>query len=494
MHEFYRNVDVVAAPMQASTGLKIKVAEALAAGAPLVAHAHAMEGFPAREPLHQLASFAEMANALATLSFERGPLRALAASSRLVNAQVRASVSTAFDETRRRLALRNGAAMLIVAPAAALDPQSLLYDHLGAVINFLCAKTQVEIFLTGPKPRRTRLDVLGDFGVRRRQFVHPELFAYWGEVPPETFSPISLAGSAGHANIRRAYMMTDDVGAAALRTASLAQVFVRADAIQISGGGASVLIDALRQTSSVVVIGSAAIGRWRGRPGVQTAVTAPFRREGAFTSLALRASRDARPSLAVLVARPGDPLARQIEMFCERLSVGVARIDPTDRATAAGLCHAPPPGAPDPLAVLAATMLVVDFTEDNAIAALIGEAALRRGVPRMKVGRGATARDFRTLADPLRPATVGAVFETLALALQGEQAYQTLCAAARRDRASQFEGDAGWAALGRVLRSPPAGRRRSRRARRGSPRCSADSRAWRSRKPAFRQYFVILAC
>jgi glycosyltransferase involved in cell wall biosynthesis len=460
---FYRNVDVVVAPMQASTGLKIKVAEALAAGAPLVAHAHAMEGFPSREPLHQLASFADMAVALATLSFEPERLPMLAANSRLINAQVRADVSAALDETRRHIASRNGDALLIVAPATALDPQSMLYDHLGAAINFFCAETRVELFLTGQRPRRTRLDVLGHFGVARRQFVNPELLANWGDAPPETFHPIPLADLLATRGFRRAYLMTDDAGATAVRTASIPQVFVRADAIQIAGGRAAGVIEAVRATSGVVVVGAAqaAIGRWRGRSGVQAVVTAPFRRDGAFASLTLRASRDARPSLAVLVARAGDPLAHEVGLFCDRLGVGATRFDPSDRAAVAALAHAPPSGAPDPLADLAATLLVLDFTEDDAAAALLGEVALRHGVPRIKVARGAAAREFRVVSDPLRRATIGGLFETLASALQGETAYRALRQAAREQLLRQFQGDAGWAALRRLLRSPPASHRAS---------------------------------
>ncbi len=48
--EFYDNVDAVVNPQYFSTGLKIKVAEALAYHAPLICHRHSFEGFGA--PLH----------------------------------------------------------------------------------------------------------------------------------------------------------------------------------------------------------------------------------------------------------------------------------------------------------------------------------------------------------------------------------------------------------------------------------------------------------
>jgi glycosyltransferase involved in cell wall biosynthesis len=43
--DFYRAVECVIVPQEFSTGLKIKVAEALASGLPMIAHRHAMEGF-----------------------------------------------------------------------------------------------------------------------------------------------------------------------------------------------------------------------------------------------------------------------------------------------------------------------------------------------------------------------------------------------------------------------------------------------------------------
>ena len=52
--DFYRSVDVVINPMRGGTGLKIKSQEALSAGKPLVATAHAMTGLPAGHPGHRL--------------------------------------------------------------------------------------------------------------------------------------------------------------------------------------------------------------------------------------------------------------------------------------------------------------------------------------------------------------------------------------------------------------------------------------------------------
>lgn len=57
MVDFYRVVDVVLAPMTFSTGLKIKVGEALSLGKALIAHQHAFEGYDRAHDFHTLPDF-----------------------------------------------------------------------------------------------------------------------------------------------------------------------------------------------------------------------------------------------------------------------------------------------------------------------------------------------------------------------------------------------------------------------------------------------------
>ena len=60
MDDLYDAVDVVLAPLAFSTGLKIKVGEALSRGKALVSHAHAFEGYLATHPFHECADFEAM--------------------------------------------------------------------------------------------------------------------------------------------------------------------------------------------------------------------------------------------------------------------------------------------------------------------------------------------------------------------------------------------------------------------------------------------------
>lgn len=77
VEEFYSHIDACIIPMDISSGQKIKTAEAFAFGAPLIAHAHAMEGYKGTHRLQMLNSYEEMAQACIKLSFDRTELEDL---------------------------------------------------------------------------------------------------------------------------------------------------------------------------------------------------------------------------------------------------------------------------------------------------------------------------------------------------------------------------------------------------------------------------------
>lgn len=66
---FYREADVVVVPMEFSTGQKIKTAEAIGFGKPILSHAHAFEGYEPFHKYHVLPSFEAMAEACVDLAF-----------------------------------------------------------------------------------------------------------------------------------------------------------------------------------------------------------------------------------------------------------------------------------------------------------------------------------------------------------------------------------------------------------------------------------------
>lgn len=76
--DFYRAVDIVVAPLDFSTGIKIKVGEALSYGKPVVSTANGFDGYPAFDAFHSLPDIRSVCRALITIACDR-PRRALLA-------------------------------------------------------------------------------------------------------------------------------------------------------------------------------------------------------------------------------------------------------------------------------------------------------------------------------------------------------------------------------------------------------------------------------
>jgi glycosyltransferase involved in cell wall biosynthesis len=77
--EFYDGIDVVVVPLMFSTGIKIKVGEALSVGKPVVSTANGFDGYAATDEFHKLESLPDVCRALVRLAFDRERLRALEA-------------------------------------------------------------------------------------------------------------------------------------------------------------------------------------------------------------------------------------------------------------------------------------------------------------------------------------------------------------------------------------------------------------------------------
>ena len=278
--------------MQFSTGLKIKVSEALSSGAPLIAHAHAMEGYPTDEPLHLLESFQAIAIELAKLSFDPSPLPKLAARSRKVCAEIRESVSQTIEATRRQLVAKCAPMICVITPMEAFDPASLLNDHLIATLDYLRFTAPLVIYVTGAPAKGAKFDVLQRFEIGGHIFADPQLMDHLGENTPETWIAIELSALLDIRGYERAYFMADCREELWFSTGSLRQAFIRHDVIEMTGGDADALIDNLRATVDIIPISATPkrIMRWQEETGIVEVVHAPLRRTGAFESLERRAS------------------------------------------------------------------------------------------------------------------------------------------------------------------------------------------------------------
>ncbi|HVB15528.1 MAG TPA: glycosyltransferase [Stellaceae bacterium] len=78
INDFYDAVDVVVVPLSFSTGIKIKVGEALAYGKPVVATANGFDGYPAFDPFHRLPDVPSACRALIKLACDPPRLALLA--------------------------------------------------------------------------------------------------------------------------------------------------------------------------------------------------------------------------------------------------------------------------------------------------------------------------------------------------------------------------------------------------------------------------------
>jgi len=460
--DFYRAVDVVIAPMQFSTGLKIKVSEALASGAPLVVHAHAMEGYPTHEPLHQLRDFDEMALELVKLAFEPAPLKKLAARSRAVCADIQASVDAALAATRAQLVAKTGEMICVVAPMEALDPASLLHDHLLSALDYLRFIAPVALHVSGAPAKGAKYDFLERFELRRQVFADPALVAALGEATPDFWTPIALSTLLETRGYRRAYFMTDCraqlcVDPFTTATGALRQAVVRCDAIALSGGDADALIETLREEADVIVVSAAPwrIQRWQAESGVTAVVEAPFRRTGDFEFVYHRDKKAAPAAALILLARGDDPVALELAALAEKLSLSARLVDVTGAATRAALLRGgqsdPRAGKLDAIAGLPAARLIVDMAEQDTLALVIGEAALRAEVPVLWLQRGALAHAWRGFETPLRPTSVARLFTAVADCAIDPGALASLRAWCKREAKARFGNDAGWTVLWRLL-------------------------------------------
>jgi glycosyltransferase involved in cell wall biosynthesis len=148
MDELYGQVDAVLAPLAFSTGLKIKVGEALSRGKPLVSHAHAFEGYVPTHAFHECADFDAMMRAIHRLVRDPGALDALAEASRRSVALAQAGIA----ETLRDAGRRAGQLPPSVIVALRFDQArlgALGFDHLLDAARYASFRAPVVLHFTG---------------------------------------------------------------------------------------------------------------------------------------------------------------------------------------------------------------------------------------------------------------------------------------------------------------------------------------------------------
>jgi hypothetical protein len=170
LNDFYATVDAAVVPMSFSTGLKIKVSEALALGLPVIAHAHAFEGFKSRHPAQVLPDFEQIANTCVDVAYDPPILAQMAVAAQRSQAALEMAVSAGFGRTARILASYRPR-LLILAKAADLDESGLQGMWLASCLPFLsaaanvtllvCGDEEAEVSRAGAKFRQTGVAVIG---------------------------------------------------------------------------------------------------------------------------------------------------------------------------------------------------------------------------------------------------------------------------------------------------------------------------------------------
>lgn len=444
--EFYRSMDVICAPMQFSTGLKIKVAEAFSSGAPLVSHAHATEGYPVTDPRHLLPDFPSMARQLVKLAFNRQELSTLALKSKSASHKIQQQVLEAIDQTRQRVQRRGEKNVVVVTDLAALDPRSLLHDHLYATINYLRFARQIVLYVVGA-PGQFRTDILHSFDFQTRVFIDPELADQMTGELPESWTPIELPVVLQNRGINTAYFLAAAEKLAELPDGMLENAFVRADALELLGHDPRDFIEALKGKTSVVVISS--LVKKITTEGVRAACQAPFRRKNGFSSLALRTEAAGHWGGLLILGGANDPIISALINLGYRLGVPVETLDVFDPESVRALSC--PQGAVLAKVNIGGARLVVDLGTDSAVSAVILEGAQRCGIPVIRFLRGATAAALHQFQGVRRPATVGALLRAVALGLVDPSERQQLIGHAQKEAENLARNDAGWTWLWRDL-------------------------------------------
>lgn len=145
---FYETVDVVVGPVNQSSGQKIRIAEALTFGLPIVSHAHSFEGYQPSHPWHRLDGLQAIADACIDLSFDRTRLTALCEASQESYRHLQENTSAAVDCLADRIA-RSKPADLFVVDVAKLGQNPLLARHIVAMVGIAATYSKVLMLLKG---------------------------------------------------------------------------------------------------------------------------------------------------------------------------------------------------------------------------------------------------------------------------------------------------------------------------------------------------------
>jgi glycosyltransferase involved in cell wall biosynthesis len=148
MDTLYDQVDAVLAPLSFSTGLKIKVGEALARGKPLISHVHAFEGYIPSHAFHECADFEEMMRAAHRLVRDENLLAELTEASRRSVAAVEADIAATLRHAGQ-VASKLPPSVVVSLRFDQAQPGNLVFDHVLDVARYASFRAPVALHLSG---------------------------------------------------------------------------------------------------------------------------------------------------------------------------------------------------------------------------------------------------------------------------------------------------------------------------------------------------------
>ena len=149
IEDFYNDVDAIVAPLEFSTGIKIKVGEALAWDKPVVGTQNGFDGYRVWHPTQSLPSVEAVCDQLVGLSMNEMPWEELVLDARRAARAARAAQEHGFG--RLKAWLRGRASRIIVVTARPLwRRDTLLDEYLAHVVEYLSHLGKIIVITTDP--------------------------------------------------------------------------------------------------------------------------------------------------------------------------------------------------------------------------------------------------------------------------------------------------------------------------------------------------------
>ncbi|WP_289027928.1 glycosyltransferase [uncultured Paraglaciecola sp.] len=152
--EFYDGIHAAIIPMEFSTGLKIKVAEALSHTKPMLAHEHAMEGFTPCHEYHKFESFEKMAVKMVELGYDNRELEALKVASSESHQSTENAISQELIELKECIIKQKTTFVLI--PQQYGNPKALAHYIAQAKIDVINWNFDNAMFIILGGPNQAR--------------------------------------------------------------------------------------------------------------------------------------------------------------------------------------------------------------------------------------------------------------------------------------------------------------------------------------------------